>query len=105
MADQAEPERIHMLDEVGHDASQDPARLKPSLDQGGTAITITLDPELEAALTEQARRQGVAPEVVALEALRKRFLDPLQPRDEWERRVLGAAIDCGVSLPPEALTS
>ena len=50
-------------------------------------MVITLDPELEAALNEQARRQGVAPEVLALNALRERFLAAarLQPRDEWER--------------------
>lgn len=30
---------------------------------------------------------------------------PIVPRDEWERRLLGVATDCGVSPPPEALTS
>jgi hypothetical protein len=68
-------------------------------------MVITLGPELEAALNEQARRQGVAPEVVALNALRERFLAaaPLQPQDEWERRLLGLAKDCGVSLPDWAV--
>jgi hypothetical protein len=70
-------------------------------------MVITLDPELEAALTEQARRNGVAPEVLALKALRERFLTAavLQPRDEWERGLLAAARDCGVSLPDWALSS
>jgi hypothetical protein len=70
-------------------------------------MVITLGPELEAALTELARRQGVAPEVLALDALRERFLAPaaLQPRDEWERGLLEAARDCGVSLPDAALSS
>lgn len=70
-------------------------------------MVITLGPELEAALNEQARRQGVTPEVLALNALRERFLTapPIQPRDEWERRLLGAATDCGVSLPHEAVSS
>ncbi len=63
-------------------------------------MVITLGPELEAALSEHARRQGLAPETLALNALRERFLvAPLpQPRDEWERRLLGLAKDCGVSL-------
>jgi hypothetical protein len=72
------------------------------------AMVITLDPELESALNEWARRQGEAPEVLALKALRERFLasaPPVTPRDEWERLLLGAATDCGVSLPHSALTS
>jgi hypothetical protein len=71
-------------------------------------MVIRLGPELEAALNEAARRQGVAPEDLALNALRERFIVPVappQPRDEWERRLLGAATDCGVSLPHEALSS
>jgi hypothetical protein len=71
-------------------------------------MVITLDPELEAALNVVARRERVAPEVLALNALRERFLtraSPIQPRDEWERRLLGAASDCGVSLSHEAVSS
>jgi predicted transcriptional regulator len=71
-------------------------------------MVITLSPELEAALSELARRQGVAPEVLALNALSERFLaptPPLTPQDEWERRLLGAATDCGVTLPHSALSS
>jgi hypothetical protein len=70
-------------------------------------MTITLGPELEAALSEVADRQGVAPEVLALNVLRERFLTPappVQPRDEWEQRLLGLAKDCGVSLSDEALS-
>ncbi len=70
-------------------------------------MVITLPPQLEAVLSEQARRRGVTPEVLALDALRERFLPasaPLEPRDEWERRLLGLAIDCGVSLSDEALS-
>src|SRR5258707_1680653 len=67
-------------------------------------MVITLDGELEAALNELARRQGLAPEVLALKALRERFVAAaaLQPRDEWERGLLAAARDCGVSLPDSA---
>ena len=67
-------------------------------------MVITLEPELEAALNEQARSKGVPPEVLALNALRERFLapKPIQPQDEWERRLLEIATDCGVSLSNEA---
>jgi hypothetical protein len=71
-------------------------------------MVIDLGSELEAALIESARRRGVAPEVLALDALRERFLPAasmVRPRDEWERRLLGAATDCGVSLPHSALSS
>ncbi len=69
-------------------------------------MVITLDPELEASLNEEARRRGVAPEVLALSTLRARFLSAaLQPRDEWERRLLSLATDCGVSLSDWAVSS
>ena len=71
-------------------------------------MVIHVSPELEAALAESARRLGVAPEALALDTLRERFLpevSTIQPRDEWERRLLGAASDCGVSLPDSALSS
>jgi hypothetical protein len=71
-------------------------------------MVITISPELEAALNEEAKRRGVSPEVLALNALRERFLDTaalLQPRDEWERGLLSLAKDCGVSLPDWAVSS
>jgi hypothetical protein len=71
-------------------------------------MVINLPPPLEAALAEQARRRGVAPEALALDVLRERFLPkvpPVEPRDDWERRLFGAAIDCGVSVPDSALGS
>ena len=70
-------------------------------------MVIDLGPELEAAVNELARRQGVSPEVLALKALRERFLptSALEPRDEWERALLGAARDYGVSLPDWAVSS
>jgi hypothetical protein len=71
-------------------------------------MVIALGPELEAVLRELARQRGVAPETLALDALRERFLaagPPVRPQDEWERRLLGAATDCGVSLPDSALSS
>jgi hypothetical protein len=71
-------------------------------------MVINLTPQLEAALSEQARRRGVEPEVLALDALRERFLPkaPLvEPRDDWERSLFEAAIDCGVSVPDSTLSS
>jgi hypothetical protein len=75
----------------------------PTKEEGG--MVITLPPELEAALKDRARQEGATPEALALAALRERFLvpPPVQPGDEWERRLLGAATDCGVSLPHSAL--
>jgi hypothetical protein len=71
-------------------------------------MVISLDPELEVALNEAASHRGVAPEVLALHALRERFLGTaslLHPRDEWEKGLLEAARNCGVSLPDSALGS
>ena len=71
-------------------------------------MVITPDPELEAALTAEAQKQGVAPDALALQALRQKFLPrplPFEPRDEWERTLLSAASDCGVSLSHEAVSS
>ena len=71
-------------------------------------MVVTLGPELEAALKEQARLQEVAPEVLALTALRERFLGTaslLPPQDEWERRLRRLAKNCGVSLPDSAVSS
>ncbi len=71
-------------------------------------MVISVPSQLEAALSEQARLRGVTPEVLALDTLRERFLPeagPVEPRDDWERRLFGAAIDCGVSVPDSALSS
>jgi hypothetical protein len=71
-------------------------------------MVINLTPDLEAALREEARRRGVPPENLALDALRERFLPrvrPVVPRDDWERSLFGAALDCGVSVPDSALSS
>ena len=96
-----------MLDGAGNVAVECGVLSGQSLDAKGNAMVITLDPELEAALNEVAGKQGVAPEVLAVNALRERFLvaAALQPRDEWERGLLAAARDCGVSLPNSAVSS
>lgn len=70
-------------------------------------MTITLPPPLESALAGQARKRGVAPEALVLDVLRRELLQPIPrvPKDEWERRLFGAAVDCGVSVPDAALSS
>lgn len=70
-------------------------------------MVITPDLQLEAALTAAAQKQGVAPEALALDALRKQFLPrplPFEPQDEWERRLLAIGRDCGVALPDSAFS-
>ena len=69
-------------------------------------MVITLPPPLELALATQARRRGVSPEALVVDVLRDRLL-PANPaaEDEWERRLFGAALDCGVSVPDSALSS
>ncbi len=71
-------------------------------------MVITLGPELETALSDLAVKRGVPPESLALDVLRDRFLadsTQLQPCDDWERGLLEAAQDCGVSLSDSALSS
>jgi hypothetical protein len=70
-------------------------------------MVITLTPELEGALKEQASREGIAPEVLALKILREWLMAPapaIEPKDDWERLIIPAGTDCGVSLPHEALS-
>jgi hypothetical protein len=71
-------------------------------------MVIKVESDLEVALNAEAQRRGVAPEALAVEALRQRFLPrplPFEPQDEWERRLLSIGTDCGVSLPDSAFTS
>lgn len=71
-------------------------------------MVIKLSPEIEAALNESARRQGVSPHALAMSVLRERFLSAvpaIASQDDWERVLLTIATDCGVSLPHAALSS
>ena len=71
-------------------------------------MVIQISPDLVAVLRQVAQRDGTNPEALALGALRERFLPhgaPPEPRDEWERRLLAIATDCGVSLSNEAISS
>jgi len=70
-------------------------------------MVIRIGTELESAIAESARRSGSTVQELVLTILNQRFLNQsrLAPRDEWERRLLASASDCGVSLPNLALTS
>ncbi len=71
-------------------------------------MTLTLSPELEAAVKAAAEKQQVDPEALAISALRQQFLPrewPLVPRDDWERRILAMGTACGVVLSDEDLSS
>jgi hypothetical protein len=68
-------------------------------------MTLTLTPELEAALAAWAAIRQTTPEAVALDALSRNVKPPpFAPRDEWERKLLAIGIDCGVSLTNEQLS-
>lgn len=50
-------------------------------------MKLTLTPDIEHALTEYARRQGTTPEILALDALRERFVNSVNtevPAEEQE---------------------
>jgi hypothetical protein len=69
-------------------------------------LAVPLD--IESALRASAQVRGLTLEATVIDLLRERLLPtgpPIVPQDDWERRLLGAAKDYGVSLPPEALTS
>ena len=69
-------------------------------------MVLSVEPDLELALHDFSKKVGLTPEVLARNTLRERFLkSPLQlePQDDWERLLLGAASDCGVSLSDSAL--
>jgi hypothetical protein len=70
-------------------------------------MTITLEPELEAALREAAKKWGVTPEYLAINTLQWRFMEEemRKPRDEWERGLMEMARPWGVSFSNEQLSS
>lgn len=70
-------------------------------------MSITLDSELEAVLAIAAQESGVSMEELVRDALRERFAvkRSFVPRDDWERELAMASIDCGVSPPDHAISS
>jgi len=72
-------------------------------------MTITLTPDIERMLMQEAEKTGTTPEALALVKLRapapvdyRAALPP--PRDDWERDLRSIAVDCGVSLTDEQVS-
>ncbi len=71
-------------------------------------MVLTVGPDLEAALSEHSRRQGISADQMALEALRRLFLSSSrngESHESWVARLHSAASNCGVSLSHEAVGS
>ena len=66
-------------------------------------MTVTLTPELEWAIGEDARKRGITAEAAALTALRERFLPEVlfghteDTLDEWELEISAAAVAVGLA--------
>ena len=68
-------------------------------------MTVTLPPEVEAAVAAKSKQWGLPPEQVVAEVVARYLLPgPFVPRGEWERLVASAASDCGASLTNEQLS-
>lgn len=72
-------------------------------------MTITLTPEIEQQLTEEAQTKGTTPEALALTKLRLPapidYRDTLPPpRDDWERELRSIGVPCGISLTDEQVS-
>ena len=73
-------------------------------------LTINLTPELEQAAVAEANRRGIAVQDLTAEALRAHLTPKASQRSsmshsELKRRLAALGVDCGVSLPDDALTS
>ncbi len=69
-------------------------------------MLISVEPDLELALNNFAKRAGLTAEALARNTLRERFLTTacrLEPQDDWERLLSSAATECGVSLSNASL--
>ena len=71
-------------------------------------MTIELSPDMEQAVAAAARRHGLTPEDLVLQAVREKVKNrPAlgEPRDDWERLLRSAASPAGVSLTDEQCSS
>lgn len=71
-------------------------------------MTITLNPDIAAALTERAKEKGISPEDLIETTLREQLalrIAETEPGDDWEKLIIEIGADCGVSLPDAALSS
>ena len=71
-------------------------------------MPITLDAELEAALSAAAERRGISIQELARSALRERFVPSgplrLEPQDDWEQKLMRLGLPIGANLSDEALS-
>ncbi len=72
-------------------------------------MTITLTPDIERMLTQEAERAGTTPESLALAKLRapapvdyRATLPP--PLNEWQRELRSIGVPCDVSLTDEQVS-
>lgn len=66
-------------------------------------MTLDLPEPLAAILSSRAEQKAMSREAFVIDLLTK-LLVPLQPRDEWERRLVALGTDCGASLTNEQLS-
>ena len=64
-------------------------------------MIITLEPDLESAASHLAQKRGVDPHVLAIDALRKRFLPHAAPCP----RTMNGSVYCWASRPTAAALS
>lgn len=72
-------------------------------------MTITLTPDIEQILTQEAEKKGITLEALALTKLRTPvpvdYRDDLPPpTSEWQRELRSIGIPCGVSLTDEQVS-
>lgn len=70
-------------------------------------MMIEINAELEVALQESAKKKGMSAEALARQILGeklKKNRKPFEPQADWEKLLMSAASDCGVSPPNSAFT-
>jgi len=72
-------------------------------------MTLTLTPDIEKQLTEEAQKTGTTPEALALTKLRLPapidYRDTLPPPiSEWQRELRSIGVPCGISLTDEQVS-
>ena len=84
---------------IRHLFGEDPNRVLPD---------VLADDEEGDGPSADDQLEGMVAEAFALKTRRERLIAPpraIEPRDDWERLIIQAGTDCGVSLPHEALSS
>ncbi len=68
-------------------------------------MTITLTPELESAVAEEAQKRGLTLQEIVLDTLQNKFLPGMlfghteDTLDEWELEISAAALQVGLAPP------